>query len=191
MAFFVEGLENLTVSSFSQLLAQFDVLEHLAFGRALYICILISHLFWNIVAASLMYPTTVKITAGRNVVHNHHRSTSLVSSVGSPGMRIYFSWIKYLRLHRGHFAVLKARLGVHTLQVLEADLCLNWLLLVLGLRFSFREIKSELLFAHVTESLTICVIFGLDGRVLLLGRQSLYLVYHNLVVLLTWIFGDL
>ena len=191
MAFFVEGLENLTVSSFSQLLTQFDVLEHLAFGGALYICILISHLFWNIVAASLMYPTTVKITAGRNVVHDHHRSTSLVSSVSSPGMWIYFSWIKYLGLHRGHFAVLKARLGVHALQVLEADLCLNWLLLVLGLRFSFREIKSELLFAHVTESLTICVVFGLDGHVLLLGRKSLYLVYHNLVVLLTWIFGDL
>ena len=193
MIFFIEGLENLTVSAFSQLLAQFYVLKHLAFRGKLYICLrFFFDLFWNGRAASLKYPTTVKITTGRNIVHDHHRSTSLISGVSSPGMRIHFSWIKYLRLHRGQFAVLEARLGVHSLQVLKADLCLNRLLLILDLRWWFAQIKeSQLLFTHDTESLAICVIFGLDGTVLLQGRLSLYLVYHNLVVLMRWIFGYL
>ena len=70
---FIQGLENLTVGSFSQLLAQFNILEHLAFGGALYIgLILIVYLFRNGGAATLKYPSTVKIATGRNVVHDHH-----------------------------------------------------------------------------------------------------------------------
>lgn len=175
----------MTVSSFSQLFAQLDILKHLAFRGALNIgLILIFDFFRNGGAASLKDPATVKIATGRNVVHDHHGSAALISGVGSPGMRIHLSWIKYLRFHRGHFPVLEARLGVHSLQILEADLCLNGLLLVLSLRRLLTQIESQLLFSNDAKSLAIRVILGLDGSILLLGRQSLYLVYHNLVVLM-------